>query len=77
MGSKAFCDLLFPYQQKVIGAFGPDLCRFEGSFPVNKKCISFGAEPREHYHPENACIQPEATPCPLKRCFSRFATMPG
>jgi L-fuconolactonase len=41
MGSAAFCDLLYPYYQYVIDAFGPDRCMFESNFPVDKECISY------------------------------------
>ncbi len=41
MGSEAFCELLFPYYQYVIEAFGPDRCMFESNFPVDKECISY------------------------------------
>ena len=41
MGSEEFCELLFPYYQYVIEAFGPDRCMFESNFPVDKECISY------------------------------------
>jgi predicted TIM-barrel fold metal-dependent hydrolase len=41
MGSEALCDLLFPYYQYVIEAFGPDRCMFESNFPVDRECVSY------------------------------------
>lgn len=41
MDSEAFCELLLPYYQYVIEAFGPDRCMFESNFPVDRECISY------------------------------------
>lgn len=41
IGSQELCDLLFPYYQYVIEAFGPNRCMFESNFPVDKECISY------------------------------------
>ena len=41
IGSQELADLLFPYYQYVIDAFGPDRCMFESNFPVDKECISY------------------------------------
>lgn len=41
LGSEALCDLLFPYYEHVIHAFGPDRCMFESNFPVDKECVSY------------------------------------
>ncbi|HEY5647761.1 MAG TPA: amidohydrolase family protein, partial [Pseudomonadales bacterium] len=43
MGSEALCELLFPYYQYVIEAFGPDRCMFESNFPVDKECLTYRA----------------------------------
>jgi predicted TIM-barrel fold metal-dependent hydrolase len=42
MGSEEFCELLFPYYQYVIEAFGPQRCMFESNFPVDRECVSYG-----------------------------------
>ncbi|MEM9621501.1 MAG: amidohydrolase family protein, partial [Pseudomonadota bacterium] len=41
MGSEELAELLFPYYQYVIEAFGPDRCMFESNFPVDKECVSY------------------------------------
>ncbi len=41
MGSEELCELLLPYYQYVIEAFGPDRCMFESNFPVDKECVSY------------------------------------
>jgi len=41
MGSEALCELLFPFYQYVIEAFGPERCMFESNFPVDKECVSY------------------------------------
>ena len=41
MGSEEMCELLFPFYQYVIEAFGPDRCMFESNFPVDKECVSY------------------------------------
>jgi predicted TIM-barrel fold metal-dependent hydrolase len=41
MGSEDFCELLFPYYQYVIDAFGPERCMFESNFPVDRECVSY------------------------------------
>ena len=41
LGSDAFCDLLLPFYQYAIEAFGPSRCMFESNFPVDKECISY------------------------------------
>jgi predicted TIM-barrel fold metal-dependent hydrolase len=42
MGSEALCELLLPFYQYVIEAFGPERCMFESNFPVDKECVSYG-----------------------------------
>jgi predicted TIM-barrel fold metal-dependent hydrolase len=41
IGSEEVCELLFPFYEYVINAFGPDRCMFESNFPVDKECISY------------------------------------
>ena len=41
IGSEELCELMFPYYQYAIEAFGPDRCMFESNFPVDKECISY------------------------------------
>ena len=41
IGSEEVCELLLPYYQYVIDAFGPERCMFESNFPVDKECISY------------------------------------
>ena len=41
IGSEALCELLFPYYEHAIGAFGPERCMFESNFPVDKECVSY------------------------------------
>ena len=41
VGSEELADLLLPYYEYVIGAFGPDRCMFESNFPVDKECVSY------------------------------------
>ncbi|MFU8815080.1 MAG: amidohydrolase family protein [Pseudomonadales bacterium] len=41
MSSEALCELLFPYYQYVIDAFGPERCMFESNFPVDRECVSY------------------------------------
>lgn len=41
IGSEELADLLFPYYEYAINAFGPDRCMFESNFPVDKECISY------------------------------------
>lgn len=41
IGSEELCDLLMPYYEYVINAFGPERCMFESNFPVDKECISY------------------------------------
>ena len=41
MGSEELCELLFPYYQYVIEAFGTERCMFESNFPVDKESISY------------------------------------
>ena len=41
MGSEELCDLLLPYYQYVIEAFGPERCMFESNFPVDRECVSY------------------------------------
>lgn len=40
-GSEAFCELLWPFYQYAMEAFGPERCMFESNFPVDKECISY------------------------------------
>ena len=39
--SESLCDLLYPFYQYAINAFGPDRCMFESNFPVDKECVSY------------------------------------
>ncbi|MGD8417116.1 MAG: amidohydrolase family protein [Pseudomonadales bacterium] len=41
MSSEALAEVLFPYYQYVIEAFGPDRCMFESNFPVDRECVSY------------------------------------
>jgi L-fuconolactonase len=41
MSSEALCEVLLPYYQYVIEAFGPDRCMFESNFPVDRECVSY------------------------------------
>jgi len=41
IGSEELCDLLFPYYQYAIAAFGPERCMFESNFPVDRECVSY------------------------------------
>ena len=41
MGSEALCELLYPFYQYAIEAFGPGRCMFESNFPVDKECVSY------------------------------------
>jgi predicted TIM-barrel fold metal-dependent hydrolase len=41
IGSEELCELLLPYYEYVINAFGPDRCMFESNFPVDKECVSY------------------------------------
>lgn len=41
LGSEELCELLFPYYEYAIQAFGPDRCMFESNFPVDKECVSY------------------------------------
>ena len=41
MGSEELCELLLPYYQYVIEAFGVERCMFESNFPVDKESISY------------------------------------
>lgn len=41
LGSEALCELLFPYYQYAIEAFGPQRCMFESNFPVDRECVSY------------------------------------
>jgi L-fuconolactonase len=40
-GSEELCELMLPYYQYVIEAFGPERCMFESNFPVDKECVSY------------------------------------
>ncbi len=39
--SESLCELMFPYYEYVINAFGPARCMFESNFPVDKECVSY------------------------------------
>lgn len=39
--SEELCELLYPWYNHVIQAFGPDRCIFESNFPVDKECVSY------------------------------------
>lgn len=41
LDSEALCELLFPYYEYVINAFGPNRCMFESNFPVDRECVSY------------------------------------
>ncbi len=41
IGSEELCELLYPYYQYAIEAFGPGRCMFESNFPVDKECVSY------------------------------------
>jgi predicted TIM-barrel fold metal-dependent hydrolase len=41
LSSEALCEVLFPYYQYVIEAFGPERCMFESNFPVDRECVSY------------------------------------
>jgi len=41
IGSEELCELLFPFYEYAINAFGPDRCMFESNFPVDKECVSY------------------------------------
>ena len=41
MGSEELGELLLPYYQYVIEAFGVERCMFESNFPVDKESISY------------------------------------
>jgi L-fuconolactonase len=41
IGSEELSELLFPWYQHALGAFGPDRCMFESNFPVDKECVSY------------------------------------
>ena len=41
MGSEELCELLFPWYNHAITAFGPQRCMFESNFPVDKECVSY------------------------------------
>jgi len=41
LGSEEFCELLFPFYQYAIDAFGPHRCMFESNFPVDKESVSY------------------------------------
>ena len=41
MGSEEMSELMFPYYQYAIEAFGPDRCMFESNFPVDRECVSY------------------------------------
>ena len=41
LGSEELCELLYPFYQYAIEAFGPDRCMFESNFPVDKECVSY------------------------------------
>ncbi|MDE0662102.1 MAG: amidohydrolase family protein [Gammaproteobacteria bacterium] len=43
LGSEELCELLFPFYQYAIDAFGPERCMFESNFPVDKECVSYRA----------------------------------
>ena len=43
LGSEELCELLYPFYQYAIEAFGPDRCMFESNFPVDKECVSYRA----------------------------------
>jgi predicted TIM-barrel fold metal-dependent hydrolase len=41
IGSEELCELVFPWYQYAIEAFGPERCMFESNFPVDKECVSY------------------------------------
>ena len=41
IGSAELCDLLYPWYEYALQAFGPARCMFESNFPVDKECVSY------------------------------------
>jgi len=41
IGSEELCELLYPWYQHALGAFGPARCMFESNFPVDRECVSY------------------------------------
>ena len=41
MGSEEMCEIMLPYYQYAIEAFGPERCMFESNFPVDRECVSY------------------------------------
>ncbi len=39
--SEELCDILYPFYEYVIQAFGPERCMFESNFPVDRECVSY------------------------------------
>ena len=41
IASEELCELVFPWYQHALNAFGPARCMFESNFPVDKECVSY------------------------------------
>ncbi len=41
IGSEELCELVYPWYQHALQAFGPARCMFESNFPVDKECVSY------------------------------------
>jgi len=41
IGSEALSELVLPWYQHALEAFGPERCMFESNFPVDKECVSY------------------------------------
>ena len=41
IGSEELSELVYPWYQHALQAFGPARCMFESNFPVDKECVSY------------------------------------
>ncbi len=41
IGSEELTELLYPWYEHALGAFGPERCMFESNFPVDRECVSY------------------------------------
>lgn len=41
IGSVELCELVYPFYEYALEAFGPERCMFESNFPVDKECVSY------------------------------------
>lgn len=39
--SEELCEILYPFYEYAIQAFGPERCMFESNFPVDRECVSY------------------------------------